>query len=58
METFKLFALTCEVDVVHLRLLAAVAAEAAPSVRGLLRVPEVGRRLQERLDHLVVGGRV
>ena len=60
MKTFKPLSLTCEVDVVHLGLVAVVAADAAPpcSIRGLLRVAEVGRGLQQRRHHLVVGGRV
>ena len=52
--------LTCEVNVVHLGLIALVAAEAArlSSIRRLLRVPEVGRSLEQRRHYLVVGGRV
>ena len=60
LKVFKLHSLTCEVDVVHLGLVALVAADAAPprSIRRLLRVTEVGRGLQQRRHHLVVGGRV
>ena len=59
-KTFKLLSLTCEVDVVHLGLVAVVAAEAAPpsSIGRLLRVTEVGGGLQQRRNNLVVGRRI